>query len=61
VAESNITNDGLKINVDIDQLIQTIYIHRNQKTGIKLVIQLVKQLGFDFTIEKSDLESDILI
>jgi hypothetical protein len=34
---------------------------RNQKTGIKLVIQLVKQLGFDFTIEKSDLESDILI
>jgi hypothetical protein len=25
------------------------------------VIQLVKQLGFDFTIEKSDLESDILI
>jgi hypothetical protein len=25
-----------KINVDIDQLIQTIYIHPNQKTGIKL-------------------------
>jgi hypothetical protein len=37
VAESKITlNDGLKLNVDIDQLIQTIYIHRNQKTGIKL-------------------------
>jgi hypothetical protein len=63
VAESNITlNDGLKINVDIDQLIQTIYIHPKSENWYKnLVIQLVKQLGFDFTIEKSDLESDILI
>jgi len=63
VAESNITiNDGLKINVDISQLIEKIYIHPKSENWYKnLVIQLVKQLGFDFTIEKSDLESDILI
>ncbi|MEZ7499872.1 hypothetical protein QO200_14130 [Flavobacterium sp. Arc3] len=63
VAESNITlNDGLKINVDLSQLIEKIYIHPKSENWYKnLVIQLVKQLGFDFTIEKSDLESDILI
>ncbi|CAM2906929.1 DUF2971 domain-containing protein [Flavobacterium frigoris] len=63
VAESNITlNDGLKINVDLSQLIDKIYIHPKSENWYKnLVIQLVKQLGFDFTIEKSDLESDILI
>ena len=63
VAESMITlNDGLKINVDISQLIEKIYIHPKSENWYKnLVIQLVKQLGFDFTIEKSDLESDILI
>jgi hypothetical protein len=63
VAESSITlNDGLKINVNIDQLIEKIYIHPKSENWYKnLVIQLVKQLGFDFTIEKSDLESDILI
>jgi hypothetical protein len=63
VAESKITlNDGLKINVDISQLIEKIYIHPKSENWYKnLVIQLVKQLGFDFTIEKSDLESDILI
>jgi hypothetical protein len=63
VAESNITlNDGLKINVNLDQLIEKIYIHPKSENWYKnLVIQLVKQLGFDFTIEKSDLESDILI
>jgi hypothetical protein len=63
VAESNITlNDGLKINVDLDQLIEKIYIHPKSENWYKnLVIQLLKQLGFDFTIEKSDLESDILI
>lgn len=55
-------NDGLKINVDINQLIEKIYIHPKSENWYKnLVIQLVKQLGFDFTIEKSDLESDILI
>jgi hypothetical protein len=63
VAESNITlNDGLKINVDLSRLIDKIYIHPKSENWYKnLVIQLVKQLGFDFTIEKSDLESDILI
>jgi hypothetical protein len=55
-------NDGLKINVDISQLIEKIYIHpKSENWYKKLVIQLVTQLGFDFEIEKSDLESDILI
>lgn len=55
-------NEGLKINVAINQLIEKIYIHPKSENWYKnLVIQLVKQLGFDFTIEKSDLESDILI
>tara|TARA_R110002126_G_scaffold72987_6_gene182246 strand:+ start:4211 stop:4912 length:702 start_codon:yes stop_codon:yes gene_type:complete len=63
VAETKTTlNDGLKITVDIDQLIERIYIHPKSENWYKnLVIQLVAQLGFDFTIEKSDLESDILI
>lgn len=63
VAENKITlNDGLKINVNIDQLIEKIYIHPKSENWYKnLVIELVKQLGFDFAIEKSDLESDILI
>jgi hypothetical protein len=55
-------NDGLKINVDISLLIEKIYIHPKSENWYKnLVIQLVTQLGFDFEIEKSDLESDILI
>jgi hypothetical protein len=55
-------NDGLKINVNINQLIEKIYIHpKSENWYKKLVIQLVTQLGFDFEIEKSDLESDILI
>lgn len=63
VTQSNIKlNDGLKINVNINQLIEKIYIHPKSENWYKnLVIQLVGQLGFDFTIEKSDLESDILI
>jgi hypothetical protein len=63
VSKSKITlNDGLKINVDLGQLIERIYIHPKSENWYKnLVIELVKQLGFDFTIEKSDLESDILI
>ncbi|RTY72913.1 hypothetical protein [Flavobacterium sp. LS1R10] len=63
IGESDIKiNDGLKINVDINQLIEKIYIHPKSENWYKnLVIQLVKQLGFNFTIEKSDLESDILI
>ena len=55
-------NDGVKINVDINQLIEKIYIHPKSENWYKnLVIQLMEQLGFNFTIEKSDLESDILI
>ena len=63
VTDSNIKlNEGLKINVDISQLIEKIYIHPKSENWYKnLVIQLVTQLGFDFEIEKSDLESDILI
>lgn len=63
VADTNIQiNDGLKINVAINELIENIYIHPKSENWYKnLVIQLVKQLGFDFNIEKSDLESDILI
>ena len=63
VADNNIKlNDGLKINVDINELIEKIYIHPKSENWYKnLVIQLVAQLGFDFKIEKSDLESDILI
>ncbi len=55
-------NDGLKIEVDITQLIEKIYIHpKSENWYKKLVIELVDKLGFDFEIEKSDLESDILI
>jgi hypothetical protein len=55
-------NDGLKINVDINQLIEKIYIHPKSENWYKnLVIELVTKLGFDIAIEKSDLESDILI
>ena len=55
-------NDGLKINVDINQLIEKIYIHPKSENWYKnLVIELVSKLGFDIEIEKSDLESDILI
>jgi hypothetical protein len=55
-------NEGLKINVDINQLIEKIYIHPKSENWYKnLVIELVSKLGFDFKIEKSDLESDILI
>lgn len=63
ISESKIKlNDGLKINVDINQLIEKIYIHPKSENWYKnLVIQLVSELGFNFEIEKSDLESDILI
>jgi hypothetical protein len=55
-------NEGAKVNVDINTLIEKIYIHPKSENWYKnLVIQLMKQLGFDFQIEKSDLESDILI
>ena len=55
-------NDGVKIGVDIRQLIEKIYIHPKSENWYKrLVIDLLQKLDFDFMIEKSDLESDILI
>ncbi|WP_306353887.1 hypothetical protein [Flavobacterium sp. '19STA2R22 D10 B1'] len=55
-------NEGLKIQVDINQLIEKIYIHPKSENWYKiLVIELMKRLDLNFTIEKSDLESDILI
>jgi hypothetical protein len=52
----------MKIDIDINQLIEKIYIHPKSENWYKnLVIELVSKLGFDFKIEKSDLESDILI
>ncbi|MBQ0117778.1 MAG: DUF2971 domain-containing protein [Flavobacterium sp.] len=55
-------NEGIKIDVDINILIDRLYIHpKSENWYKKLVIQVVEQLGFDFSIEKSDLESDILI
>ncbi len=55
-------DNGLKIDIDINQLIEKIYIHPKSENWYKnLVIELVKRLGFDFEIEKSDLESEILI
>jgi hypothetical protein len=48
--------------VDISQLIDKIYIHPKSENWYKnLVIELVSKLDFDIAIEKSDLESDILI
>jgi len=61
-AENIKINDGLKIKIDINQLIEKIYIHPKSENWYKrLVIELVSKLGFDFEIEKSDLESEILI
>lgn len=55
-------DNGIKIDVNLDQLIEKIYIHpKSENWYKKLVMELVTRLGFDFTIEKSDLESDILI
>ncbi len=55
-------HEGIKTNVDINRLIEKIYIHPKSENWYKnLVFQLMEQLGFSFEIEKSDLESDILI
>jgi len=55
-------DNGLKIDVDISRMIDRIYIHPKSENWYKnLVVELLKRLGFDFAIEKSDLESEILI
>jgi hypothetical protein len=63
LSENNIKiNDGLKIDVDVNQLIEKIYIHpKSENWYKKLVIELVSKLDYSIEIEKSDLESDILI
>lgn len=63
LSENNIKiNDGVKIDVDISQLIEKIYIHpKSENWYKKLVIELVSKLDYTIEIEKSDLESDILI
>ena len=55
-------DNGLKIDVNLEELIEKIYIHpKSENWYKKLVMDLVFRLGFDFQTEKSDLESDILI
>ncbi|AWI27080.1 DUF2971 domain-containing protein [Flavobacterium pallidum] len=55
-------DNGVKIDIDICKLIEKIYIHPKSENWYKnLVIELVNRLGFNFDIEKSDLESEILI
>ncbi|VXB56139.1 conserved hypothetical protein [Flavobacterium sp. 9AF] len=63
VSHTNISiKEGLKIDVVINQLIEKIYIHPKSENWYKnLVEQMVKKLGYEIAIEKSDLESDILI
>ena len=61
-ARVNPVNEGLNISVNINDLIEKIYIHpKSENWYKKLIIGLLKKLDFDFLIEKSDLESDILI
>ena len=55
-------NEGVKVETDINKMIERLYIHpKSENWYKKLVIEVVKQLGYHFAIEKSDLESDILI
>ncbi len=61
-SQNLIISEGLKISVDINKMIEKIYIHpKSENWYKKLVIEVVSKLGFNFEIEKSDLESDILI
>ena len=54
--------EGIKIDINVKSLIEKIYIHPKSENWYKnLVIELVQKLGFEIEIEKSDLESDILI
>lgn len=55
-------NEGVKVEADINKMIERLYIHpKSENWYKKLVIEVVNQLGYHFAIEKSDLESDILI
>ena len=55
-------NEGVKVLIDVNKMIERLYIHpKSENWYKKLVIEIVERLGYEFTIEKSDLESDILI
>lgn len=55
-------NEGIKVSIDINEMVEKLYIHpKSENWYKKLVIEIVNRLGFNFTIEQSDLESDILI
>jgi len=55
-------NEGVKVLIDVNEMIERLYIHpKSENWYKKLVIEVVERLGFEFLIEKSDLESDILI
>ena len=55
-------NDGLKIDIDVDLLIQNLYIHpRSEKWYKNLIETIITRLNLSIEIAKSDLESDIFI
>jgi len=55
-------NEGVKILININEMVEKLYIHpKSENWYKKLVIEIVERLGFKFSIEHSDLESDILI
>ncbi|UYW01563.1 hypothetical protein K5I29_01140 [Flavobacterium agricola] len=55
-------NDGLKIDIDPNHLIERLYIHPRSLNWYKNLVQtIVLRLGYSFEIAKSDLESDILL
>ncbi len=55
-------NEGLKINVDVQRLVEKIYIHpKSENWYKKLVFELMNRLDMDFDIGVSDLESEILL
>lgn len=57
-----VIDNGLKVDIDLDVLIKSIYIHPKSANWYKkLIFDIVSRLNFHFPIAKSDLESDILI
>ena len=55
-------NEGLKIDIDVDKLIEQLYIHpRSQNWYKNLVETIVNRLQYKFPIAKSDLESEIYL
>src|SRR5690606_27483215 len=55
-------NEGVQVLIDINKMIERLYIHPKSENWYKtLVIEVVERLGFEFTLEKSDLASAISI